>query len=209
MHKAEYELNVFVNCPFDSEYKYLFDALIFTIISSGFIPRCAKENSDTSIVRIDKICQLINESKYSIHDLSRVELDAFNNLPRFNMPMELGIVIGSKRFGNKNNKSKEYIVLDSEKHNYQKSTSDIAGQDILCHKNDIKEIIKHVRNWLSAKNKNEIIMSATLLHNNYLQFVEALPELSIEMKIDIIDITYLEYVVLATQWVSETNTLKT
>lgn len=202
MLKSNYELNVFINCPFDEDYKGLFDALIFTIVCCGFIPRSAKENMDTSVVRIDKICQLIEESKYSIHDLSRVELDYYNKLPRFNMPMELGIVIGSKRFGNKLNKSKEYLVLDSSKHNYQKSTSDISGQDILSHNNEIKEIIKHVRNWLSAKNLNEKILSSTPLYKKYIEFNNALPSLSIEMKIEVNDITYLEYVDLVKQWLS-------
>ena len=41
---------------------------------------------------------LISASPRSIHDLSRVELGE-NELPRFNMPFELGMALGAKRFG--------------------------------------------------------------------------------------------------------------
>jgi hypothetical protein len=34
---------------------------------------------------------IISGCKYSIHDLSRTELDKTTRLPRFNMPLELGL----------------------------------------------------------------------------------------------------------------------
>ena len=42
-----------------------------------------------------KICQLILESPYGIHDLSRIELDPSTQLPRFNMALELGLFLGA------------------------------------------------------------------------------------------------------------------
>jgi len=35
--------NVFINCPFDSDYKPLFDAIVFAIFDFGFVPRCSLE----------------------------------------------------------------------------------------------------------------------------------------------------------------------
>jgi hypothetical protein len=38
---ASYKENVFINCPFDADYKPIFDALVFVIHDAGFVARCA------------------------------------------------------------------------------------------------------------------------------------------------------------------------
>lgn len=38
-----FESNVFINCPFDDEYKPLLRALLFSVIDLGFEPRIALE----------------------------------------------------------------------------------------------------------------------------------------------------------------------
>ena len=91
--------NVFINCPFDTDYKALFYAIVFTVHDCGFVARCALEEGDASQVRIDKIYSIIAECRYGIHDISRTELDENFGLPRFNMPLELGIFLGAKKFG--------------------------------------------------------------------------------------------------------------
>jgi hypothetical protein len=68
----EYSSNVFINCPFDLEYKEIFNAIIFTIVDCGFIPRCAIEKDGSEDVRIDKIIALMEDCKYAIHDICRV-----------------------------------------------------------------------------------------------------------------------------------------
>jgi hypothetical protein len=90
-------LAVFINCPFDSRYQKFFDAIVFTVIRCGFDARCAREIDDGSGTRIDKIMNLIEACPYGIHDISRTELDTASNLPRFNMPLELGIFLGARR----------------------------------------------------------------------------------------------------------------
>ena len=99
MRSADYNDNVFINCPFDPNYKQLFDAMVFAIHDCGFIPRCALEEDDASEVRIDKIYNIIADCRYGIHDISRTQLDAASGFPRFNMPLELGIFLGAKKFG--------------------------------------------------------------------------------------------------------------
>jgi hypothetical protein len=93
-------LNVFINCPFDEGYKSCFEALIFTITASGYQVRCALEENNAGNIRFDKLCQLIEASDRSVHDLSRVELNPLG-FPRFNMPFEFGLCLGAKRFGGK------------------------------------------------------------------------------------------------------------
>src|SRR6266446_4395536 len=95
----QYGQNVFINCPFDKEYSSLFDAIVFTVHDMGFRPRCALEARNAGQFRLEKILEIKSKCKYSIHDLSRTELDPENRLPRFNMPFELGLDLGCKKFG--------------------------------------------------------------------------------------------------------------
>src|SRR5262249_22904383 len=86
---------VFINVPFDDAYDPLLEALVFVIQASGYKVRCALEESDSGDIRLDRLVRLIAESPRSIHDLSRIEI---GELPRFNMPFELGMTMGAKRF---------------------------------------------------------------------------------------------------------------
>jgi hypothetical protein len=123
-----YERNVFINCPFDHEYHRLFRALVFAIQDCGFTPRCALEVEDASEVRILKIVRIIEESRYGVHDVSRTELDEASRLPRFNMPLELGLFLGAKHFGDSEQRTKACIIFDRERYRYQAFCSDIAGR---------------------------------------------------------------------------------
>lgn len=67
---VDYASNVFINCPFDKDYDTIFNAILFTVYRCGFVLRCAKEYENSGQVRIQKVLRLIEESKYSIHDLS-------------------------------------------------------------------------------------------------------------------------------------------
>ena len=125
-----YNNSVFLNVPFDRSYKRLFEAAIFAILDCGFVARAATEDEDFSTPRVEKIYQLIQQSKHGIHDLSRVTLDPKNQLPRFNMPLELGIWLGAKRYGNRRDRAKRALVFDKVHHPYQKFCSDISGQDL-------------------------------------------------------------------------------
>jgi hypothetical protein len=108
-----HHLNVFVNVPFDDDYAPLFDALIFTIYACGYRARCALEENDSGDIRLDKLVQLISASPRSIHDLSRVELGE-NELPRFNMPFELGMSLGAKRFGGRSHRTDKIKIMVAE-----------------------------------------------------------------------------------------------
>ena len=85
----------------------------------------------------------------SVQDISRTELNAAG-LPRFNMPFELGLFLGAKRFGNAMQRRKTCLVLDREPYRYQAFLSDIAGQDIAAHGGEPVRAIGAVRDWLAA-----------------------------------------------------------
>ena len=74
----EFKKNVFINCPFDSEYKLLLRPILFTIVYFGFNPQIASQSGDSGEQRINKILLLIRKSKYSIHDLSRIRSEKQN-----------------------------------------------------------------------------------------------------------------------------------
>lgn len=122
--------HVFINCPFDSGYQPIFRAIVFAVYDLGFVARCALEDDDSGEVRLVKIHRMIEECRFGINDLSTVTLDTVTGLPRFNMPLELGLFLGCKRFGPESQSRKRTLILDSEQYRYRQFISDIAGQDI-------------------------------------------------------------------------------
>src|SRR5687767_10247867 len=115
MQESSFTNSVFINCPFDNNYEPLLYSIIFTVFRCGFIPRSAMEEDDGSDMRLDKILRLIQQCKFGIHDLSRTELDSHNQLPRFNMPFELGLFWGAKKFGDKQQKDKVALVFERKR----------------------------------------------------------------------------------------------
>jgi len=177
---------------------------VFAVYDCGFEARCTLEDDDGSAIRMDKICRLISESKYAIHDISRVTLDRVHHLPRFNMPLELGLWLGAKRFGNKRDKEKRALVLDKLPHRYQLFCSDIAGQDATCHRNDAETLIHRVRNWLrnSPDHKNVAFPGADTLIDRYLEFRAQLPALCRERGLNLNYLEFNDYALLVAGWLT-------
>jgi hypothetical protein len=105
---------------------------------------------DSGEVRLDKIVELIGESRLSIHDLSRVRSTAPGEFARLNMPFELGIDYGISLGGGEAMASKRLLVLAEDRYLYQAALSDIAGWDIRSHGGDYEKAIKQVRAWLRS-----------------------------------------------------------
>ena len=145
---TDYNKSVFINCPFDESYRVLQQCMLFTIITLGYRPRIASESMDSGEIRLEKIISLIKESKYSIHDLSRIKSSKEDEYYRLNMPFELGIDFGCKRFTSEEKSGgKKFLILGEQKYEYMKALSDISGIDILYHNNDPIKLIKSIRDW--------------------------------------------------------------
>lgn len=196
----DYSKSVFINCPFDGKYLPIFQATIFTVFDCGYNARCSLEISDSSEVRIDKIAKIITECKYGIHDISRTELDEKTNLPRFNMPLELGMFIGAKRFGHNDQRKKICLILDRTPYRYQSFISDIAGQDIQSHNNDDSETIKIVRNWLRSESGRVTIPGGKEILRRYRQFTAELPVICKRLKVTIDEMTFTDYINIVSEW---------
>jgi hypothetical protein len=200
-----YEDSVFVNCPFDRDYSQIFEAIVFGITHCGFYVRCALEEPGSSENRLSKIISIILDCKYSIHDISRVKVDADTHLPRFNMPLELGIFLGAKSFGNRHQKAKKCLILDAEPFRYRQSISDIAGLDIDYHHNNKRKAITCVRNWLASNSGDRRLCSGSLIYKDYLDFHRALPGICNRDNLDRRELTFLDYNYLANKWCIQNN----
>ena len=146
-----FEENVFINCPFDEDYFPLLRPLLYTTIYLGFCPRIALERKNSGEPRIEKIVELIEESKYGIHDLSRIKARKKGEYFRLNMPFELGIDVGCSAYGRGALAGKEVLILETEPYRYQAALSDLSGSDIEQHGDRPIEVVTKVRNWLAPR----------------------------------------------------------
>lgn len=200
MAPSSYSTSIFINCPFDNQYTPLFEAILFTVADCGFLPRCALEIDDGSQVRMEKLFELVAGCQLGIHDISRTDLDTASGLPRFNMPLELGVFLGAKRFGRSEQKKKVGLILDRERFRYQAFISDIAGQDIREHGDDPKRVISIVRNWLRSASGRADIPGGSTIHDRYCEFRESLPDLCRQLRAREDELTFKDYTWLIAEW---------
>ncbi|PYQ27469.1 MAG: hypothetical protein DMF56_20145 [Acidobacteria bacterium] len=205
MPEQDAEHGVFINCPFDDHYRPLFEAIVFAVHDCGYVARCSLEVSDASQVRIDKIAAIIASCRFGIHDISRTEADTDTQLPRFNMPLELGLFLGAKRFGSARHRAKTCLILDIERYRYQKFISDIAGQDISAHGGSPDEAIRAVRNWLSTASRHSVkIPSGTVIARRYATFKQELPTACERLQLNPQELTFNDYVLQVEEWLKVT-----
>lgn len=196
-----YDDYVFLNCPFDLDYEPIFHALLFAIHDAGFFARCALEISDSAQNRLEKIMGMIGDCRYAIHDLSRTELNE-HGLPRFNMPLELGIFLGCKRFGSPRDRRKGGLILDRDPHRYQRFISDISGQDISTHRGQPERAVAKVRDWLKTTSRRRTIPGGSVIVERYRRFEAQLPEMCAAVPIRVSELTFVDRTQLISQWLA-------
>lgn len=204
-----FDRSVFVNCPFDAAYLPLLHACLFTIHDCGFVARSALEANGSGETRLAKIVRIIGESRFSIHDICRVEWSAEQSLPRFNMPFECGLAVGAASFGSTRRGHRDFLLLAAERFQDKQTLSDLAGQDASYHDHQPALLIKAVRKFLAAKNKElwpeahrprgDVDISQRLR-----RFEADLPAMAARVSITIDEMRSLDYVPewleLATRW---------
>ncbi|HXO28178.1 MAG TPA: hypothetical protein VOA80_12585 [Thermoanaerobaculia bacterium] len=200
MPARSYERQVFLNCPFDPEFQAIRDAITFAVFDCGFRPRSAMEVEDASQVRIDKIFDIIRDCKFGIHDISQTEADVQSGLPRFNMPLELGMFLGAKRYGQDRQKRKMCLILDRERHRYQAFISDIAGQDLRSHQGQPLQAIGIVRDWLRSVRPQVSIPGGRAVAGRYERFSQDLPAMCAQLRLAQEDLTYIDYTWCVSEW---------
>src|SRR3954452_18148954 len=87
---------VFLNIPYGEQFESLCLAYICGLACFGLVPSATLEIPGNR--RLDRIIELIQECSFSIHDLSRAQIDRYKpRTPRFNMPFELGLAVAMEK----------------------------------------------------------------------------------------------------------------
>jgi hypothetical protein len=178
--------------------------MVFTILAVGYRPVCALDANDGAEVRVDRIARMIGSCDFGIHDLSRVEV-APGGLPRFNMPLELGIHLGARLFGDRRQKQKRALILDAELHRYDRTLSDISGQDVDTHENEPAQAIRCVRDWLSDHRRagEAPLPGAVALTADFDRFRREVGRLLAPRRLDPEHLTHSDYLFAVSDWLRE------
>jgi hypothetical protein len=134
---------VFLNIPYDDEFQRLYVAYIVGIFQHSLVPFITS-GIPGGERRLDRVLALVQSCRYSIHDLSRVELSAAPPAtPRFNMPLELGLTIAWAKLHPKRH---TWFLWESTPRRLQKSMSDLDGTDPYIHSGTVEGVLGELRN---------------------------------------------------------------
>jgi hypothetical protein len=175
---------------------------VFCVLDCGFVPRSSLEAMDSGEARVHKIRELIRSSKYAIHDLSRVELGVANGLPRFNMPFEFGLDLGARHYGSRMLREKCCLVLEAQEYTYQKTLSDIAGQDPAYHHNSPDEAISAVRGWLRTASGRTTIPGDLTIKKRFAEFSTQVSDIAAAAGLDRTNLRFVDYVHIVEAWLT-------
>lgn len=176
--------DVFVNCPFDDDYLPCFEALLFAIAVCGYRVRCALEEDDGGDIRFEKLVRLIADSDHTIHDLSRTEAGA-HGLPRFNMPFELGLAMGARRFGRGRQREKRACIMVAKAYVLPRYLSDLAGNDPAAHGGNPHAVIRVVRDHLHRSPEGRGLPGALHMIELFERFRADLPFLARQAQLSV------------------------
>lgn len=199
--------HVFINCPFDRQYKPLFDAIVFTVHELGFQARHALAGGGVA-VRLQRIARELAGSKYSIHDLSRIQLSGPNRLPRFNMPFEAGMAYCLHEFAPPGHEHR-LLLLDAVAYQAQATTSDVAGLDPKIHGNEPGRAIAAVRAFLVPGNPMHGARRPGAAHiwARYQEFQRRMRRAARELHLTMVELRSWDYVpdlqALMVDWIRE------
>lgn len=196
-------LDVFINCPFDPGYQPFFYAIVWTVIRSGYRARCALEVDDGSQNRLGKIMDIIAECRFGVHDISNTNVDGDPPLPRFNMPLELGLWFGAHRFGGAGQVDKRCIILDRDRYRFQRFISDISGQDIHSHKGEVETLIGELAAWLRHLPGGEQPGGGKQLVQEYREFTAFLPTICAGHKLAVEELTFDDFNTIASGYIAQ------
>lgn len=137
---------VFLNYPFDMEFRPLANAIHFAVIAAGLIPVCAKDLSVPDRPRLEMLVDAIVHCHYSVHDFSRSKGEGDSNFARFNMPIEMGMALFHALNTQRRQHRCAFFVATS--HDYKQFVSDLAGLDPNHYDNEELSLVSGVYKWL-------------------------------------------------------------
>lgn len=152
-------------------------------------------------MRLTKILRMIAECRLGIHDLSRTDPDRRSRLPRFNMPLELGLFLSAKHFGQSQHDRKVCLVFEGKRHSYEAFISDIKGQDIVAHENKPRVMVTRIRDWLASNFRGSQLRGGHAVWKDYQRFKRWLPGKCRRTELRDPDLTFGDYVNLVYEWI--------
>ena len=162
--------SLFLNIPYDSAFDQLYLAYIAGVSSFGLVPRATLEIPGGER-RLDRILSLIQSCAYSLHDLSRVELDPHPpKTPRFNMPFELGLAVSWQKLKTARH---TWFVFEAVPRRAEKSLSDLSGTDVYIHHGNVRGVFTQLCNAFVRLGQP----SMQDMEETYLRLSDLLPQL--------------------------------
>jgi hypothetical protein len=146
---------VFLNLPYDPKFENLFLSYICAIHAFGMDPRVTLEIPGGTR-RLDRIFELVQSCEFSVHDMSRVQLDRTKpKTPRFNMPFELGLAVAWEMMGSRRHL---WFVMEAVNYRLAKSLSDLNGTDPYVHGGTIDGVFREMGNALVRKGRQPSVL---------------------------------------------------
>ena len=143
--------SVFINAPYGPEHQDIFLAYLVGAVALGLSPRAAIEFLNTRDSQLEHIYGLLRQCAFSFHDLSFVTLDKGVGLPRFNMPLELGMAISEQLHTTRQtSKTHLWIAFESVRFRSDMTSSDIKGYPILVHDGTSSGVLRELANHLAG-----------------------------------------------------------
>jgi hypothetical protein len=154
----------FINIPYDHRFENLYLAFIAGLTAFGLTPKATLEVPGGAR-RLDRIFDLMTSCQYSFHDLSRVQLDGRRpRTPRFNMPFELGLVLGWLKTDKENTHT--WFVFESVERRVSKSLSDLDGTDPYIHDETPKGVFRELGNALVRSADQPTVQQMAAIYRN-------------------------------------------
>jgi len=112
------------------------------------------------------------------------------------MPLELGADLGLKLAGPVSQRRRKLLVLDSEKHRYDQTLSDISGMDIEPHGNQVDAAIRCVRDWLNVnRGQRDVLPGSRAIKDDYARYLAIAPDIVAALRLDPHDtLTHRDYI---------------
>lgn len=144
----------FLNIPYDQQFENLYLAYIVGLTALGFVPR-ATLGVPRDARRLERIFTLIQSCRYSVHDLSRIQLDRKPpRAPRFNMPFELGLAVAWTTL---NPGQHSWVGCDAIQHRPLKSISDLNGTDFHIHGGRVEGVLSALCNAFITRSQRPTV----------------------------------------------------
>ena len=144
----------FLNIPYDKQFENLYLAYIVGLTALDFVPR-ATLGVPRDARRLERIFNLIQTCRYSVHDISRIQLDRrAPRSPRFNMPLELGLAVA---WASLNPTHHSWVGCDAVPHRPVKSISDLNGTDFHIHGGTIAGVFNALCNAFVTRSRRPTV----------------------------------------------------